>query len=134
MSSARKHCPQCGRDKPTTAYHRDRHRPDGLYWCCKQCRRPIQAAAYRRNADARCAYDRAYKAAHREEVNAGARRRYHADLETTRAIQREKAARFRRRHRRRLNREKRDTYARHAVLERALARLRREAAMGRGGV
>lgn len=32
-----KRCPTCGTDKPETDFHRDRTRPDGLRWECKQC-------------------------------------------------------------------------------------------------
>lgn len=111
MAEPTKHCPGCGRTKPARHWHRDRHRPDGLHSRCAACRRAGNAAATTRWRTRNPGYQAAYDAAYRDDKNAADRARYHADPETARAVQREKAARFRARHRARLNAQKRADYA-----------------------
>lgn len=33
-----KHCPNCGEDKPTSGFNRNRTKPDGLSTWCRECR------------------------------------------------------------------------------------------------
>lgn len=76
-----KHCGQCGETKPSSAFYRDRHRPDGLYTNCRTCHRrntdawkagnlgaarKISRASYRRNATKKRAAARARYWATRE--------------------------------------------------------------------
>jgi hypothetical protein len=123
-----KFCPKCERWKATRHFHQDRHRPDGLYSCCRQCRRPIQAAASRRCAAKKRAHTRRYRAEHLELLRAQDRARHRDNPE----IAREKARLYRQRHRERVNAKKRAAYAANAEAERALARLRRERKKGTG--
>jgi hypothetical protein len=55
-----KHCKGCDRDKDTRHFHRDRSTADGHYRICKQCRRPIQAAAAKRRRAKKAAYRASY--------------------------------------------------------------------------
>lgn len=45
-----KTCIKCG-PKPTSEFHKDSSRPDGLYPVCKVCRKPLTAASYVKNHD-----------------------------------------------------------------------------------
>jgi hypothetical protein len=48
LPAASKRCGACGETKPLEAFGRDRSRPDGLLWRCKDCgREPNQAASAR---------------------------------------------------------------------------------------
>lgn len=127
-----KWCPGCARWKAVRHFHRDRHAADGHYRVCKTCRRPIQAAAYRRKAEARRAGVQAWRSEHVDYARERDRRRYHTDIAASRERKREAARRFRERHRERVNAQKRAAYAANAELERAAARLRRERKEGAG--
>lgn len=43
-------CKKCKQEKPLTEFHKDSSHKDGLRLDCKECRKPVVAAYYRRNS------------------------------------------------------------------------------------
>lgn len=83
-----KTCNRCGREKATRHFHRDRTKRDGYCPTCKQCKRPVAAATYRRSAAKKRAYARAYYAENRDDILAAQRAAYRADLDAARELRR----------------------------------------------
>jgi 5-methylcytosine-specific restriction endonuclease McrA len=48
-SIPQKYCPECNETKPVSEYNRDKQRPDGLQWRCKQCNRARGRTYYAAN-------------------------------------------------------------------------------------
>lgn len=71
-----KRCPGCGRDLPTSAYHRNRRQRDGLQAQCRECKNARQRAWYRKNQAA----ETLKKGAQRDARRQTARRRLYALL------------------------------------------------------
>lgn len=81
IQSSTKACPKCGENKPREAFALNRRAKDGLFRHCRVC----AAALHADNREARRAVQARYRAKHREQTNAKAREKYHADLEASRA-------------------------------------------------
>lgn len=103
-----KQCPRCGEVKLLTAFARDKTAPSGWTSHCKMCRNKARSA-YRSNPEniqRERAYNRQWKATHREKV-------------------REHKRQFHQRHADRLRAEWREKYARNPEPKRAKVRLYR---------
>ena len=44
-----KRCSACGETKPTSDFHRNTRRPDGLQYCCKECKGKIDKKGYQKD-------------------------------------------------------------------------------------
>lgn len=65
-----KHCPDCGGDKPVTAFPTDRKRKGGLHPYCRECVCARSKAYYAANLEKARAARKAYDEAHKDEKNA----------------------------------------------------------------
>jgi hypothetical protein len=67
---AMKRCTKCGETKPSSEFHKDSGRPDGLYIWCKDCQRAKSKAWREANADKHKASVKAWRKANRERARA----------------------------------------------------------------
>ena len=63
-----KHCPKCGRDLPTTEFHRDKSRPSGLYSYCKECNYRSSRRYREQKPEYYAEYNRQYRSDHLDEL------------------------------------------------------------------
>lgn len=78
-------CRVCGDEKPLDEFPRDRTSKDGRGRRCTMCNRAAASEWQKKNRKRATERQTAWKAAHKERVNAQAQARYHADLEASRA-------------------------------------------------
>lgn len=69
-----KNCTKCGRSLPTSEFHSDKRKKDGLRPACKNCHRQSVAAWRSRNARKETRRKKSWSDKHREQVRAKDRR------------------------------------------------------------
>ena len=59
-----KRCSKCGDTKPISMFHKNRTRPDGLDYWCKECRKQYYAS----HREDKLEYNKQYRATHKKEM------------------------------------------------------------------
>lgn len=81
MAPPTKTCTKCSTTKPTTDFSKDVSRKDGLTCRCKSCDSVAKRKWNAENKEHKTEYDRAWKAAHPNEVKAHSRKHYAENTE-----------------------------------------------------
>ncbi len=80
-----KTCTKCGETKPTTEFHKDKSKSDGLYPGCKVCRNARNRTHYEANSEKQKARHKDYREANPEKEKARNKAYYEANPEKIKA-------------------------------------------------